>query len=44
MVSQDEIEVFWVQGKQQIAEALTKRGASTDKLIRVLESCVLLVC
>ena len=41
MVVRNEIKVFWVEGKRQIADALTKRGASTDKLIHVLESCEL---
>ena len=41
MVFRTEIKVFWVEGKRQIADALTKHGASTEKLIHVLESCEL---
>ena len=41
MVFRKEIKVSWVEGKRQIADALTKRGASTEKLIHVLESCEL---
>ena len=38
MVSEGEINVSWVEGKDQLADALTKRGASTAKLLDVLSS------
>ena len=39
MVHRGEIKVFWVDGKRQIADAMTKRGASSEKLLQVLNSC-----
>merc|ERR1712105_80772 len=36
MVSESEIKVFWVDGKLQLADCLTKRGASTLTLLEVL--------
>ena len=36
MTAVGEISVTWVEGKSQLADALTKRGASTDTLLRVL--------
>ena len=36
MVSEGEIKVSWVQNTQQLADALTKRGASTESLVEVL--------
>ena len=38
MVAEKEIHVTWVDGKRQVADALTKRGASTVSLIEVLKS------
>ena len=38
MVSKSEIKVFWVDGKLQLADCLTKRGASTFKLLEVLNT------
>ena len=41
MVEEGEISVKWVEGKEQLADALTKRGASTARLLDVLSSsCV----
>ena len=41
MVHRCEIKVFWIEGKRQIADSLTKRGASNEKLIQVLQYCKL---
>ena len=41
MVSKEEIEVFWVEGGLQLADSLTKRGASTLKLLDVLSKAKL---
>ena len=38
MVSDGEIEVFRVDGKLQLADSLTKRGASMLKLLEVLDT------
>ena len=38
MVDKEEIIVEWVDGKHQIADALTKRGASTASIIKTLNS------
>ena len=38
MVAEKEICVNWVNGKSQVADALTKRGASSVSLIEVLNS------
>ncbi|XP_057305251.1 uncharacterized protein LOC130642182 [Hydractinia symbiolongicarpus] len=38
MVEQDEITVKWVEGKHQLADCLTKHGASPNKLLEVLET------
>ena len=37
MVREEEITVEWVPGKLQVADALTKRGVSSDQLLRVLD-------
>ena len=42
MVSEEEISVSWVEGKRQLADALTKRGASTSNLLDVLSSSTIL--
>ena len=36
MIDKEEIKVEWVDGKHQIANALTKRGASTASIIKAL--------
>ena len=36
MCNSDEVELHWVNGKDQIADNLTKRGASYYKLFDVL--------
>ena len=36
MVKLGEIQVKWVQSARQLADSLTKRGAFTDQLLRVL--------
>ena len=36
MVREEEINVEWVPGKLQIADALTKKGASSEQLLRVI--------
>ena len=36
MVERNEINVHWIIGKNQLADALTKRGASTESLLNVL--------
>eukprot|EP00794_Sanderia_malayensis_P000759 gene759-47_t len=36
MVKRGEIQVKWVSSAMQLADSLTKRGASTDQLLRVL--------
>ena len=41
MVTKEEIVVKWIDGKHQIADALTKRGASTASIIEVLNSSFL---
>ena len=41
MVGEGEIEVNWVEGKEQLADTLTKRGASTSKLLDVLSSSII---
>ena len=41
MVLKKEIVVFWVEGKMQLADSLTKRGASTFRLLEVLDSSFL---
>ena len=38
MVAKSEIKVFWVDGKLQLADCLTKRGASTFKLLEVMNA------
>ena len=38
MVSKKEIDVFWIDGKAQLADSLTKRGASTLRLLDVLST------
>ena len=38
MVAEGEINVSWVEGREQLADALTKRGASTARLLDVLNS------
>ena len=38
MVAEKEIHVTWVDGKRQVADALTKRGAPSVSLIEVLKS------
>ena len=38
MVEEEEINVTWVKGTGQLADCLTKRGASTSKLLDVLSS------
>ena len=38
MISQGEICASWVEGRKQLADALTKRGASTVKLLDILSS------
>ena len=37
MIEKKEINVVWIDGKNQIADALTKRGASTQLLLDVLK-------
>ena len=41
MINLGEISVHWVEGKKQLADVLTKRGASSENLLRVLDSCML---
>ena len=41
MVREDEITVEWIPGQLQIADSLTKRGASTKQLIKVVTECCL---
>ena len=36
MVAEKEISVTWIDGKRQVADALTKRGASSASLMEVL--------
>lgn len=38
MVKQEEIKVNWIKGSDQIADCLTKNGASTVKMLETLES------
>ena len=38
MVREEEIKVFWLDAKDQLANALTKCGASTARLLEVLQS------
>ena len=37
MVDKSEITISWVDGKEQLADCLTKRGASSQRLLEVLE-------
>ena len=41
MVTKEEIVVKWIDGRHQVADALTKRGASTASLVEVLSLSVL---
>lgn len=41
MVEEEELKIKWIAGKQQLADCLTKRGATPNKLLDVLESCKL---
>ena len=41
MVAENEITVSWIDGKRQVADALTKRGASSVSLVEVLNSSFL---
>ena len=41
MVDREEIQVSWVEGSRQLADCLTKRGASSKKLLEVLQNCKL---
>ena len=41
MINLKEISVRWVEGKMQLADPLTKRGASADLLLKVLSQCQL---
>ena len=41
MVAENEISVSWVDGRSQVADALTKRGASSVSLVEVLNSSFL---
>ena len=41
MVQEEEITVEWIPGQLQIADSLTKRGASTKQLIKVVTECCL---
>ena len=36
MVSEGETEVIWMDGKHQLADSLTKKSASTLKLLEIL--------
>ena len=36
MLSRNEITLSWVEGKSQLANSLTKKGASTDLLLETL--------
>ena len=38
MISEEEIEVRWIPGKDQLADCLTKNGASTVRLLNVLRN------
>ena len=38
MVREEEIKVFWLDAKDQLADALTKHGASNARLLEVLQS------
>ena len=39
MVNQSEVELFWINGKHQVADCLTKRGASSLLLFETIERC-----
>ena len=41
MVAEKEISVTWIDGKRQVADALTKRGASSASLMEVLNTSLL---
>ena len=41
MVAEKEISVSWIDGTRQVADALTKRGASSASLVEVLNSSFL---
>ena len=41
MVNLEEITVKWIHGNQQLADVMTKRGASADGLLRVLSNSTL---
>ena len=41
MVEKEEIKVIWIEGNLQLADCLTKRGASSQRLMEVLEKCEL---
>ena len=44
MIREDEITVQWIPGRLQIADSLTKRGASTMELLIVLSESVVPRC
>ena len=44
MIREDEITVEWIPGRLQIADSLTKRGASTMELLSVLSESVIPRC
>ena len=41
MIKEKEVNVEWIEGRQQIADAFTKRGAPAVGLIGVLEASAL---
>ena len=43
MLGRNEITLSWVDGKSQLANSLTKKGASTDLLFETLRSSKILV-
>ena len=36
MAIEEEVKFQWIEGKKQLADALTKRGTSTDQLVEAL--------
>ena len=37
MLEREEIELFWIKAKEQLADVLTKKGASSLTLLKVLQ-------
>ena len=41
MIERKEIEIFWVPKEKQIADAMTKQGASGESLLEIIKTSIL---